>query len=568
VWLPMAADPASTPAGWIKRSRIVTASLHTTIKTINLNPQFRLMSNIKSKPLPSSDNASSLSEQGAKIIHYLQAGYPGLYLVSPEEQRVEAELKSVLQNLNRDRKTGDQYRLSYWSVVDGLVNTDTKQIRGANDPLEVLQVISDEPERTIFLLKDYHLFLEDPNPIILRKLKNVLLEGKTNQKTLIIIGCRLVLPPELEREITVVEFALPGKEALREVLSGIVESASLAALSPEQQEQAIDAACGLTTIEAENAFALSYVQTRTIEPSVVAREKAQAVKKSGLLEIIEARESLDSIGGLDVLKDWLLKRRNAFTQRAAAYGLPPAKGLLIIGIAGTGKSLSAKVAARIFEVPLLKLDAGRLYGGLVGQSEANLRSVIQTAEAIAPCCLWLDEVEKGLAGSKSSGSTDGGTSARVLGSLLSWMQEKTAPVFVVATANDVTQLPPELLRKGRWDEMFFVDLPNPEERQEIWRIQVAKHRRDPKDYDQVQLARATEGLTGSEIEAVFVDALYRAFDDDQEPTDLTIAEVLTDFVPLSKTMADQITGLRSWAKGRARFATSPQTERRLRMLAA
>ncbi len=408
-----------------------------------------------------------------------------------------------------------------------------------------------------------------PNPIIVRKLKDVLLEAKTRQKTLIIVGCRLVLPPELDREITVVEFTLPEKEALSHVLDGIVKSAGIKDLSPDHREQAIDAACGLTTIEAENAFALSYVQTRSIAATVVAREKAQAVKKSGLLEIIEARESLESIGGLDVLKDWLLKRRNAFTQRAVDYGLPPAKGLLIIGIAGTGKSLTAKVAARVFGVPLLKLDAGRLYGGLVGQSEANLRSVIQTAEAIAPCCLWLDELEKGLAGSKSSGSTDGGTSARVLGSLLSWMQEKTAPVFVVATANDVSQLPPELLRAGRWDSMFFVDLPNVEERQAIWTIQIRKHGRAPADYDAVQLARASDGLTGSEIEAVFVDSLYDAFDRDTEPTDLDIARVLTDFVPLSKTMAEQINALRTWATGRARFATSPAaTERRLRKLAA
>jgi len=292
------------------------------------------------------------------------------------------------------------------------------------------------------------------------------------------------------------------------------------------------------------------------------------VKKSGLLEIIETRESLESIGGLDVMKDWLLKRRNAFTQRAVDYGLPPAKGLLIIGIAGTGKSLSAKVTAQVFGVPLLKLDAGRLYGGLVGQSEANLRSVIQTAEAIAPCCLWLDELEKGLAGSKSSGSTDGGTSARVLGSLLSWMSEKTAPVFVVATANDVTQLPPELLRAGRWDQMFFVDLPNQAEREAIWSIQIRKHGRNPADFDPVQLARASEGLTGSEIEAVFVDSLYDAFDREAEPTDLDIARALTDFVPLSKTMAEQITALRTWAKGRARYATSPQAAQKLRRIAA
>jgi SpoVK/Ycf46/Vps4 family AAA+-type ATPase len=288
-----------------------------------------------------------------------------------------------------------------------------------------------------------------------------------------------------------------------------------------------------------------------------------------LLEIIETRESLDSIGGLDAMKDWLLKRRHAFTQRAVDYGLPPAKGLLIIGIAGTGKSLSAKVTARVFGVPLLKLDAGRLYGGLVGQSEANLRSVIQTAEAIAPCCLWLDELDKGLAGSKSSGSTDGGTSARVLGSLLSWMQEKTAPVFVVATANDVSQLPPELLRAGRWDALFFVDLPNMDERQAIWSIQIRKHGRNPADFDPGQLAWASDGLTGSEIEAVFVEALYDAFDRDTEPTDLDIARVLTDFVPLSKTMAESITALRTWATGRARCATSPTaTERRLRKLAA
>jgi SpoVK/Ycf46/Vps4 family AAA+-type ATPase len=204
----------------------------------------------------------------------------------------------------------------------------------------------------------------------------------------------------------------------------------------------------------------------------------------------------------------------------------------------------------------------------VGQSENNLRSVIQTAEAIAPCVLWLDEVEKGLAGSKSSGSTDGGTSARVLGTFLSWMQEKTAPVFVVATANDVTQLPPELMRKGRFDELFFVDLPNQNEREAIWAIQIQKYGRDPKDYDLVQLARATDGLTGSEIENAFVDALFQGFDEEREPTDLTISQVLMELMPLSKLMTEQITGLRNWANGRARPATTAQPQRTLRKMAA
>jgi SpoVK/Ycf46/Vps4 family AAA+-type ATPase len=242
--------------------------------------------------------------------------------------------------------------------------------------------------------------------------------------------------------------------------------------------------------------------------------------------------------------------------------------LLIVGIPGTGKSLTAKATAKVFGVPLLKLDAGRIFAGLVGQSESNLRSVIQTAEAIAPCCLWIDELEKGFAGSKSSGATDGGTSARVFGSFISWLQDKQSPVFIVATANDVSQLPPEMLRKGRFDELFFVDLPNQVEREAIWTIQIAKYSRDPKDFDIVQLARACDGLTGSEIENVFIEALYAAFDEENEPTDLTVARVLTEFVPLSKLMAEQIAGLKNWAKGRARLATSQSAERKLRRIAA
>ena len=492
------------------------------------------------------------------IINYIRAGYPGLYLVSPEEQRVDAEIKQIAKDL--------KYSLHVWSVVDGLVDTKKHTTTAANDPLEALVAIKELSEKTIILLRDFHLFLQDPNPILIRQLKDVLQEAKTKSKTLIILGCRLCLPPELEHELTVIEFALPGKEELRAVLGGIMESAGIKSMENEAREKVIDAASGLTTIEAENAFALSVVENKNIEPAIVAREKAQAVKKNGILEIVETKESLESIGGLDVLKEWLLKRRNAFTQKAIDYGLPPVKGLLILGIPGTGKSLCAKATAKVFGVPLLKLDAGRIFAGLVGQSESNLRAVIQTAEAIAPCCLWIDEVEKGFAGSKSSGSTDGGTSSRVFGSFISWMQEKKAPVFVVATANDVSQLPPEMLRKGRLDELFFVDLPNQGEREAIWDIQIAKYGRDAAQFDVVQLAKVTEGLTGSEIENAFVEALYLAFDVGKEPTDLDIAQVLTEFVPLSKLMAEQITGLKNWSKGRARLATSFEQERRGRKL--
>jgi ATP-dependent 26S proteasome regulatory subunit len=518
------------------------------------------MPNTKSSNSPNSANASSPSNHNNNmkskhsIINYIRAGYPGLYLVSPEEQRVDAEIKQIAKDL--------KYSLHVWSVVDGLVDTKKHTTAAANDPLEALVSIKDMSEKTIVLLRDFHLFLQDPNPILIRQLKDVLQEAKTKSKTLIILGCRLCLPPELEHELTVIEFALPGKEELKAVLGGIMESAGIKSMENEAREKVIDAASGLTTIEAENAFALSVVENKNIEPAIVAREKAQAVKKNGILEIVETKESLESIGGLDVLKEWLLKRRHAFSQRAVDYGLPTPKGLLIIGLPGTGKSLTAKATAKVFGVPLLKLDAGRIFAGLVGQSESNLRAVIQTAEAIAPCCLWIDEVEKGFAGSKSSGSTDGGTSSRVFGSFISWMQEKKSPVFVVATANDVSQLPPEMLRKGRFDELFFVDLPNQGEREAIWDIQIGKYGRQPGDFDLVQLAKVTEGLTGSEIENAFVEALYLAFDQGKEPTDLDIASVLTEFVPLSKLMAEQITGLKNWAKGRARLATSIEQENR------
>src|SRR6266436_86029 len=558
VWPRTGAVPASTPVTWTWARPMTTARPHT---LTNHKRKKYHMPNIKSSHSPNSDTANSRSDMRAKIINYIRAGYAGLFLVSPEEQRVEAELKSIAEQVG--------FKLYAWSTTTGLVDIEKGAARQATDPMEALLAIEELPEKTIIILRDFHLFLSgDPNPVLLRQLKDSLQHAKTRNKPLIIVGCRLCLPPELEREMTVVEFALPDKLALGQVLDGIIESAELSALPEQERERVLDAASGLTSQECENALALSVVEAKSILPALIAREKAQAIKKNGLLEIIATKESLDSIGGLDVLKDWLLKRRNAFGKKARAYGLPMPKGLLIIGIPGTGKSLTAKATASVFGVPLLRLDAGRIFAGLVGQSEFNLRSVIQTAEAIAPCVVWLDEIEKGMAGSKSSGSTDGGTSARVLGTFLSWMQEKTAPVFTVATANDVSQLPPEMLRAGRWDQLFFVDLPNEKEREAIWCIQISKHRRDAKDFDTRQLAKATDGLTGSEIEAVFVESLYQAFDEDKEPTDLTIARILTEFVPLSKTMAEQISGLRNWANGRARLATRQTAEPRLRRLAA
>jgi ATP-dependent 26S proteasome regulatory subunit len=494
-----------------------------------------------------------------QITNYIRAGYAGLYLVSAEEQRVLAELKAIAKDIG--------FKLYAWSTSDGIVDCAKGRVKEANDPLEALMHMEELPEKCVLVLKDFHLFLQDPNPILLRHLKDVLQVAKTRGKTLIVLGCRLSLPAELQRELIVIEFALPTARELSLVLDGVLTSAKLPNLSEQQREAVLDAARGLTTIEAENAFALSVVEAKDVLPRVVAREKAQAVKKNGLLEIIESKECLEDIGGLDVLKSWLVQRKEAFSQHARAYELPVPKGLLILGIPGTGKSLTAKASASVFGVPLLRLDAGRLFGSLVGQSESNLRSAIQTAEAVAPSVLWIDEIEKGFSGSKSSGTTDGGTSARVFGSFLNWMQDKQAPVFVVATANDATQLPPEMLRKGRFDELFFVDLPNQEERQAIWTIQIAKYGRNAKEIDCAALAKATEGFTGSEIEQAFIEALYAAFAAHQEPTDFIIAKVLTEFVPLAQLMAEHIAALRKWAKARARPATGQLAGQTLRRIA-
>ena len=484
-----------------------------------------------------------------EIINYVRAGYPGIYLVSAEEVRVEAQIQSVAQTVERT--------LYAWSVTEGLVNTTDGTIQEASDPVTGITAVAELPENSIVLFRDFHQFLDQPDPILIRAVKDALRHAKAKGKTLVILGCRSVVPSELEHEIVMVQFALPDKEELGVVLDNIANSAELPKPESESRQLLLDSACGLTSIEAENAFALSIVESGTFSPTLVARQKAAEVKKNGLLEVCPSPGSLDDIGGLELLKAWLRQRKEAFGQNAADYRLPSPKGLLIIGIPGTGKSLTAKATASVLRRPLLKLDPGRLFGGLVGQSESNLRSVLATVEAIAPCVLWIDEIEKGFAGSRTSGSSDGGTSSRVFGTFLSWLQERSEPVFVVATANDVNQLPPELLRKGRFDEIFSVDLPNQTEREAILRIQIARYHRDPDAFDILSLASQTDGLTGSEIEQLFIDSLYEAFSHHTEPTDLTVVGQMQNLVPLSKLMKEQIAKLRSWAKGRARPATKP-----------
>ncbi|MGB6221550.1 AAA family ATPase [Haloferula sp.] len=486
---------------------------------------------------------------------YLRAGYPGLVVISSEEARAEAEIAHACTSTKR--------KLHAWSSTEGLVDTGEGRVTPCSDPLEALQqldgLFAAENPQHVVLLRDLQLHLDQSDPMLVRRIKDTLRMAKTNGHALILLGCRLKLPAELEHEFTDVDFDLPDTTQLGTVLDGILKSAKLKKVDEVTRESVLQSALGLTTTEAENAFALSVVETKAIDPKVIAREKARTLKRNGLVEVVEATTGLSDIGGLNHLKEWLTGRAGAFSDSAKTYGLPAPKGLLIVGIPGTGKSLTAKATAGAFELPLLRLDMGRVFGGIVGQSEANLRSVIQTAEAIAPCVLWIDEIEKGFSGSKSSGSTDGGTSSRVFGSFLSWMQEKQKPVFVVATANDVSQLPPEFLRKGRFDEMFFVDLPDALERAAIWDIVIARHGRKPTDFDTVVLARACEQFTGAEIEAVFIDAMHEAYFEGKEPGPREILEAITRTVPLAQLMDGKIAALRHWAKGRAREAASHPT---------
>ena len=483
------------------------------------------------------------------IIRYARAGYAGLFLCTAEEVRAEAEVKAAAEELGRN--------VHVWSITTGMADTGNGSIDRCTEPVEALESIESLHSDSIVVLRDFGPLLEDRDPLLIRTTREILAHARSAGKLIVLIGIWKPLPPELEREITRIDFRLPDKSQLATVLDAITESAKLPLIGEPNRDPILEAAGGLTTMEAENAFALSVVETGDIEASIVAREKANALRSGGLLEVIDAPATLEDIGGLGALKDWLVQRREAFTQRARDYGLPIPKGMLVLGVPGTGKSLTAKATSSVFGVPLLKLDAGKLFGGLVGQSEANLRSVIQTAEAISPCVLWIDEIEKGFGGmGGSSSSTDGGTSGRVFGTMLNWLQDKTKPVFVVATANDVSKLPPELLRKGRWDELWFVDLPDSKERIDIWDIVIEKYGREKVVYDSVVLSRASELHTGAEIDAAFVEALHRAFTEDREPTELDLGEVLSSSVPLATTMSESIERLRHWSQGRARHATT------------
>ncbi|HEY3333090.1 MAG TPA: AAA family ATPase [Capsulimonadaceae bacterium] len=485
----------------------------------------------------------------------IRARYPIIYVVSWEEERVDEALRTIAADRSK--------KLFQWTITNGLVLNANTRNEPTREPLAALDAIMDSREPAIYLLKDFHPFLNDVT--IIRRLRDLTLALKKSFKTIIILSPTLKLPLELEKEITVVEYSLPSLEDLDALLENIVQSMKAnpqvdVTLTHEERERILKAAQGLTANEAENVFAKSLVEKRKFDVDVVLSEKEQIIRKSGILEYYPASEAFSNVGGMDTLKEWMDKRTVAFTEKAKAFGLPSPKGVLLLGVQGCGKSLSAKAIASLWRLPLLRLDVGKIFGGIVGQSEENIRKAIRMAESTAPNVIWIDELEKGFSGTQSSGISDGGTTARVFGTFISWLQDKTAPCFVVATANDVSALPPELLRKGRFDEIFFVDLPSEHERGEIFSIHLIKRKRDVTKFDLDALAKGTPGFSGAEIEQVIISSMYDAFDEDKDITTEMLIETAKEQVPLSVTMAERISMLRDWAANRARPASSSPVE--------
>jgi SpoVK/Ycf46/Vps4 family AAA+-type ATPase len=511
-----------------------------------------------------------IAEREQELEILIRAKYPLIYILSWEERRIEAMLARIANRIKNPQR-----RLYAWTVTSGVMTADTvspvEVDPGARSALQVLDHIENSREAALYLLKDFHPFLGSqtpPEPAVVRKVRDLVQPLKESQKTVLFLSPVLRLPPELEKEIALVDFSLPTLEELEGALDRVARSARSQGglrlkLSKEEREQILQAAQGLTVSEAENVFAKSVVMTRQFDPEIIVAEKKQLIRKSNILEYYQAVEEIAYVGGMADLKAWLDKRRLAFTEQARAFGLPEPRGLLLLGVQGGGKSLLAKAVSTMWKLPLLRLDMGRVFAELVGASEENMRMALRLAETVAPTILWIDEIEKGLAGISSSGRSDAGTAARVFGSFLVWMQEKTVPVFVIATSNDITVLPPELLRKGRFDEIFFIDLPSFEERQEIFAIHLLKRNRDPARFDLPRLAREAEGFSGAEIEQAVIAGLYDAFEAGRDLEEEDMLRDIAQSIPLSQTMREQMTALRNWARTHARPASPDASARRI-----
>lgn len=495
----------------------------------------------------------------------IKAGARVVEVVSFEWERVHGFVNYVAEDLNVDWYS--------WSSVSGLkvwTGSGFKIINGDCVTLaSVLDYYSKAENDMLLILEDFQPYSESSSPVNVRYLREMMRPQNyagNYKKAIILSSPNKFIPEELSKELPVIEVELPDRDTIAVIADSVVKQYDEYCIESKITSKLLESALGLTVMEARLAFAKAIIQNRKLteeEIPLIISEKEQIIKKSGLLEYFHPTEYLSSVGGLKNLKDWIHKRGNAYSDSAREYGLNTPRGVLLLGIPGCGKSLTAKAIANEWKFPLLRFDLGKVFGGIVGESERNIRYALDVAKTISPCVLWIDEIEKGLSGSQSSGRTDGGTSARVFGTFLTWMQEKKEPVFVVATANDISSLPPELLRKGRFDEIFFVDLPSARERENIFEIHLENKKRNSSSLglDMKTLVRKTEGFSGAEIEEVVNEALFNAYANGQSDLKMdNLISCIDTTSPLSRTMAETITNLRKWAQQRARFASSDKPE--------
>ena len=482
---------------------------------------------------------------------FLKARYPIIYINTIEEDRVEYVIrKNIKTNLNRS--------IYSWDFVDGYTNNPNNEGFAKRNPLQALELVERLNAETpaLFLLKDFHRFLTDLS--ISRKLRNISRILKLQPKTIIIIGSDIAIPKELQDLVTVVQFQLPLEDEINQELNRLVNSLNIE-MDSDLFENLTRACQGLSLERIRRVLSKIIATYKTINENsitVLLSEKKQIIRQTEILEYSSVNEDITNLGGLKNLKEWLKKRKTAFSIQASNYGLPTPRGLLLIGIQGTGKSLTAKAIANDWQLPLLKLDVGKLFGGIVGESEARLRQMINVAETISPCILWIDEIDKAFSNTESKG--DSGTSNRVLATFISWLSEKTKPVFVIATANNIDLLPLEIIRKGRFDEIFFLDLPEQDERKEIFKIHLQEFR--PKTWELFnysKLAESSKYFSGAEIRQSIIEGMYHAFYEKREFTTDDICLALQDLIPLAQLESDQMIRLQNWASsGRIRLASS------------
>ncbi len=485
-----------------------------------------------------------------KIQRLIAARASLVYLVSDEEERVERLISTAAGGV-----LGKSVPIYSWSCLKGLTR-GTEVLDPVMDPVRALEVFLGIKDTGPLVFKDLHLFLNGNAPLI-RQLKESSKQLRSSLKTVFFVCPQLVLPHELYPLFKIEDVPLPGYDELSRLLDACVNASANAdklrqSLTDELREKMVIGAQGFTAIEAMEAFRGALINRTSITPEMVdlvITEKQALVRKSGVLEFVNALHETWEIGGLFNLKKWLKERTKGFSPEAARHGLKPPKGVLIMGVSGCGKSLAIKAIASYWKLPLLRLDMGRIYDGLAGLPEEAMRKAIKSAEALAPCVLWIDEVEAGIANQEQKAA--GGSESRVLALFLTWMQEKTAPVFVGCTANQVEVLPPEILRKGRFDELFYVGLPSKEERRQILEIHMQKLNVDSSKYDMDYLADSTEGFNGAELEQGVIAAVYEATSQNVELSEHILANALRNIIPLSQTMRERIEVIENWARNRA-----------------